>query len=234
MSEPRFEYKYRLTQFEYSEIRKNFLIFSQLDQFSTENSKRKYFVRSLYYDTFDYLAYSEKITGELSRIKLRVRTYFREKKLNSFVSVELKTRVGSLITKYSTKVPYDIYNYFRKSGHWETHEDSVLVEFERLLRLKSLHPNLLVDYEREAFVPKDKSDVRITFDHSIKYAKSTQLYPDVIHWHSKEPFLIILEIKTKSVFPSWLEDLIAKYELKALPNSKYAEGIEQTQHAIFY
>ena len=56
----------------------------------------------------------------------------------------------------------------------------------------------------------------------------------MIHWHSKEPFLIILEIKTKSVFPSWLEDLIAKYELKALPNSKYAEGIKQTQHAIFY
>ncbi len=230
---PRFELKYQLTIFEYLKVKNRMISHVCLDDYSARSDAGRYFIRSLYYDTFDYRAYAEKITGELNRIKIRMRSYFENKESAPFVSAELKTRKGSQITKFSTHIPIDHYIRFEQTGSWQTDDNPVLTEIKRLIILNALTPKLLVDYEREAYYPRDKNEVRITFDHSIRFASSNELYPKKAFFRSKDPHLVVMEIKTGSVYPRWLENIITHYGLKSVPNSKYAHGIEQTQHAMF-
>jgi len=229
----RFEFKYQLNTFEYLKLKNNLKGFAFLD-FYSKRSQGKYFIRSLYYDTYDYRAYGEKVTGEQNRIKLRIRTYMSAAQETEFVSVELKTRHGNKIAKFSTHAPYADYMDYLNTGLWRN-PDPVLIEFDRLRRLQALRPKVLVDYEREAYLPKDRSSVRITFDHHMRYALATELYPKKASFRCKDSGLIILEFKfADDDHHLWLEKIVAQHGLQSVPNSKYVHGIEQTQQAMFF
>tara|TARA_B100002003_G_scaffold145433_1_gene134703 strand:+ start:294 stop:998 length:705 start_codon:yes stop_codon:yes gene_type:complete len=230
--ETRFELKYQLSLFEYQKIKCALAGFTDFDKYTMATPRKMYPVRSLYFDTFNYNAYVEKITGENNRVKLRLRSYYKTKDSSPFVNVELKTRRGLNIIKHSARVSTGEYDYFIKRRRWSDNKVGVLIDFERLVLLNDLKPNLLVDYYREAHVPKDKSDVRITFDHSMRFAKSSLLFSKSLFFRSKD-IKVIMEIKTKGEGPQWLQHIVRSYGLKAVPNSKYAIGIEQTQNALF-
>lgn len=230
--ETRFELKYQLSLFEYQKIKCALAGFTSLDKYTMATPRKMYLVRSLYFDTFNYNAYAEKMTGENNRVKLRFRTYYKTKDNSPFVNVELKTRRGLNITKYSARVSTVEYDYFIKRRRWPDSKVGVLIDFERLVRLKDLKPNLLVDYFREAHVPKDKSDVRITFDHSMRFARSSLLFSKSLFFRSNDN-RVIMEIKIKGEGPRWLQDIAKRYSFKSVPNSKYATGIAQTQNALF-
>ena len=230
--ETRFELKYQLSVFEHQKIKCALAGFTSLDKYTMATPRKMYLVRSLYFDTFNYNAYVEKMTGENNRVKLRFRSYYKTKDSSPFVNVELKTRRGLKITKYSAMVSTGEYDYFIKRRRWSDNKVGVLIDFERLVHLKNLKPNLLVDYFREAYVPKDKSDVRITFDHSMRFARSSLLFAKSLFFRSSDN-RIIMEIKTKGEGPRWLQDIAKRYSFKSIPNSKYATGIEQTQNALF-
>lgn len=231
---PRFEFKYRLSPLSYQRIRNSVRLHATLDHYSLKDPDGRYFVRSLYYDTDDYRAYAEKLSGESNRIKLRVRTYSREEATSPFVSVELKTRSNALITKFGTHVPTEQYTHYVRTGHWPDLSDPVLVEAERLTRLQALRPKVLVDYRREAFVPRDASGVRITFDHDLRYASSTDLFPQHAFFHNITPHRIVLEIKATRDYPAWVDRFAVAHGLKAVPNSKYADAVEQSEPVLLY
>jgi len=229
---PRFELKYRLQLPEYLAVRNALVPHARLDEYSRRGGGR-YFVRSLYFDTFGYRAYCEKMTGEHGRIKLRLRSYFASRDEAGFVCVEIKTRSGGLITKFAVHASPEQYDSFIRSRRWLSYESPVLIEFERLARLQDQRPRVLIDYEREAYLPRDGSGVRITFDHRVRAAEAAELFPASPVFRSRDPHVVILEIKTAGDEPSWLQRLARRHGLKAVPNSKYATGIEQTQHAVF-
>jgi len=229
----RFEMKYILDLTTYFDIKKAILGRVREDNYSAIASDKKYLVRSLYYDTHHYQAYFEKITGEKNRIKLRVRSYWPTKSEVKFVNIELKTRLGVQIKKLHTQTSFENYLHFVQFNSWEDHSEPVLEEFERITRLLILRPVLLVDYFREAYVSKADSDVRITFDHNIKYSETNSLFPRSCIWRSNNPHDIVLEIKTQGELPPWLHNIIIENSLYSAPNSKYAIGVENTQNSIY-
>ena len=229
---PRYELKYRLTSPAYHRVRADLTRHTCLDPYSRKASRGRYFVRSLYYDTSDYRAYAEKMTGESSRIKLRLRSYVRTRDEATIVSVELKTRSGRLITKFSTHISVERCDQFLESGSWDDDENAILVEFERLTRLRHLGPKTLVDYSREALLPLDRSDVRITFDHAIRFSRATELFPSNASFRQSLPVRVVLEIKTEGSLPVWMHRIIKRHDLMSEPNSKYTQSIEMTQHSL--
>lgn len=231
MSTERFEYKYPLSSHVYRRLAAALRPHARHDAYSRRNPGNRYFVRSLYFDTSDFRAYAEKVTGERNRIKLRIRTYARKAEEADFVSVEIKTREGELVRKFSTHVPFDEYLHFEEHRSW-TRNDQVLIEFERMVRLSDLRPILIVDYWREAFVARDRADVRITIDHDVSAAGNAELFPENPIFRSRDPQVAVLEIKTADACPAWLEVLVRAFDLQSVPNSKYARGIEQTQNRI--
>jgi hypothetical protein len=226
---PRFEEKYVLDPFQYRAVTTGIAGFMKKDNFSKAGVKGQYFVGSLYFDTSDYRAYMEKITGERNRIKLRIRSYTPVYEEAKFVSVELKTRSGRLIIKYGTHAPISAYDEYMKTGSWGVSNDPVLIEFERIARLQCQKPKVVVAYEREAFTSLRPSGLRISFDHAMRYARATDLFPKDPIYRSQPGYPIVLEIKTPDEGPDWLRKLVRDLSLKAEPHSKYANAVEQTQ-----
>lgn len=229
----RYEYKYQLDIFMYHRVRNALRVSTRPDRYSLRGRSGRYFVRSLYFDTDNYLAYQEKVTGIANRIKLRIRSYTCARGDASPLKIELKTRTGSRVSKYSELISLDEYDHFLEKRSWIEGLGSVADEFRRLVLLKSLRPKVLVDYKREALVPRDGSDVRITFDHDLKFSQAVDLFSQDRPSYSACSRQIILEIKTQTFPPQWLESLVRNYELKSVPNSKYSQGIEQTQHTLY-
>ena len=226
---PRFEEKYVLNPMRYRQVIAGIAGFMQRDSYSEAAPRGRYFVGSLYFDTSDYRAYMEKITGEQNRIKLRIRSYFERRDEAEFVSVELKTRNGRFIIKYGTHAPINRYDRYMETGTWGPTDDPVLIEFERIARVQCQRPKLVVEYEREAFKSLRPNGPRISFDHAIRYVRTTSLFPRSPVYRSQPHCPIILEIKTPDEGPAWLQRLVRELSLKSVPHSKYANAVEQTQ-----
>ncbi|SDB81141.1 VTC domain-containing protein [Pelagirhabdus alkalitolerans] len=229
----RFEYKYLISRQQYHQIKNAALIYMDMDKFTLRSEDQKYLVKSLYFDTNDYEAYTDKCYGNYSRIKLRIRSYHENFSNDTPISVELKTRKGLNMTKYSVFVKGRDYLEYIRTGHWPNHNNEVLTEFERLAHLKALRPKTLVRYKREGLQPKDREDFRLTFDHTVESASADRLFPEKPlykgHDHHKG---IILEIKTLDIIPPWLQRIIQQYGLKAMSNSKYGQSIELTRKDV--
>ena len=229
----RFEYKYQLDIFEYRRVRNALSSSTRPDRYSLQGRDGRYFVRSLYFDTFDFQAYQEKVTGIPNRIKLRIRSYATARKDASAVKIELKTRTGACVGKFSEQITLDEYDHFLAARSWIEDGGPVAAEFRRLALLKDLRPKVLVDYQREALIPRNDSDVRITFDHHMRFAQSDNLFPRHCFAYTARPKLVVMEVKVRDEHPTWLHSLTVNYGLKSVPNSKYAWAIEQTQHAMY-
>lgn len=222
----RFELKYRISVQQYHQVRSALVPYMEPDPYTYGAPGSSYLVRSLYYDTYDYKAYHEKMGGDYGRTKLRIRTYTKAAGENQPVRVELKTRRGSAMEKFSTFVPAADCRTFLQTRHWPPHDSPVLTEFERLLHLRALRPNLLVEYQREGLQSRQREDLRITFDHHVHSAASALLYPGNPFFRQHHPHTIILEIKCRNQQPHWLTKLIKVHRLKFVANSKYTQGIE--------
>ena len=227
----RFEYKYVLDLRTYFAFKNRLSMFMNKGQYTKIAENNQYFVRSLYYDTYDYRHYIESEEGQYGRIKCRVRTYESSKDKTNIISIEIKTKHGSIVKKYSELITLKEYLYFLENGHFNS-SSTVLDEFTRMIRLQHLEPKMIVEYEREGYVPKEGSDLRVTFDHHVRSAKSKTLYDDSIVHMRKHSHDIVCEIKCGMKKPEWLEIMIKSYGLKMIGNSKYVQAVERIYPSI--
>lgn len=225
----RFELKYRISPWQYNCVKNALQPYMQLDDYTLVSPSDGYLVRSLYFDTFDYKAYHEKMGGDFGRIKIRVRSYTDLESENLPLRVELKTRRGSAMEKFSTFIPAQAFAEFLKTWHWPEsidRNDPVLMEFERLLHLRALRPKILVTYQREGFTSRSREDLRITFDHHVRSASASSLFPQNPFFRDHHRHVTILEIKCRNQRPVWLTEIVKRHNLKVVANSKYTQGIE--------
>lgn len=232
--EGRFEYKYPIDLTTYYRLRSALVGLVQPCSYTRSAGERGYLVRSLYYDTFDARAYVEKIIGLPDRIKLRVRAYAAQPEQAGAVRVELKTRRGLIVRKFSTLLSWQGFQRWQRDPDELAGSDPVLIEFRRLTLLQGLAPNVLVDYRRQAFETRDGGDVRITFDRDLRFATAQTLFPSSAFFRPATGPAVLLEIKTANRSPRWLQQILAKLELPSRPHSKYASGVEHTLAARFH
>ncbi|TVR30868.1 MAG: polyphosphate polymerase domain-containing protein [Spirochaetaceae bacterium] len=222
----RFERKCLLSLAGYYRLKAALSVTLEADNYSRLQSGGRYLVRSIYYDTRDLRSYYEKEDGNFGRIKLRLRAYTDVPAARDPVSVELKTKSGNVMTKYSTHVSYSDYLHFERSGHWPDTSDPVVMEFERLRHVRALEPVVLVQYRREGYRSRDRLPLRVTLDHGVLSARARSLFPAGTILTPHRPRHVILEIKTAAREPRWLTDLVLQHALKPVSNSKYVQGIE--------
>ncbi len=151
---------------------------------------RGYRVRSLYYDSDDLSFYYQKLDGERSRVKVRLRHYGHGISADQPVFLEIKARDRAFISKTRLQLAG------RDLGELIGHER----EFLSGLRFRSndarehacrvvrfyydhldLRPSVQVDYQRTALVGRDDPRLRITIDvhvHSPPGADSGDFFPD--------------------------------------------------------
>lgn len=222
----RIELKYRLRHIDYLKLRNAITPFMKKDQHTRASSSKGYFVRSLYYDTYDYQAYHEKMSGDNQRVKYRLRSYSKEIYGVGLIRAELKVRISNRVEKHSTVISQKDYYSFIKRRCWLSNNNYILQEFERIAHQKDLQPLLLVEYYREGYRSRFGDDLRITFDHEVSSAHSNILFPDHLFFKEHHPNLLVMEIKFKDELPPWVFELVQNHGLKVIANSKFTQGIQ--------
>ncbi len=231
----RFELKYRISVFELHKMRIALRPFMVKDYFTNIAPSGGYLIRSLYYDTYDYRAYSEKMAGDHERIKFRLRTYTLDIEENSRIRVEMKVRKGNAMEKHVVHVSIDDYNYFVKKKHWPENDNPILQEFERYMHLWNLKPQVLIQYNREGYEDREKNGIRITFDQNVCAAHCNKLFPtEPVFFRNFQKNAVILEIKCKDKHSLWLRNFVRNYGLRWVANSKFTQAIQSARNDLFH
>ena len=220
----RFELKYLLTHKQYYNFKAALLLYTKKDKFTFNSPNGKYFVKSLYYDNHNFLCFNNKLEGEQSRVKVRIRCYEKNKNDNKFVSIELKRRFGDLIKKDSSRVSLNDYEFYLNNGYWKYY-NSVINEFIRINAKYCFSPITTIEYFREVYEDKTSPNVRICFDHNMKSSQSSDLFSRKLNTYEIDKEKIVLEVKTVNTIPLWLLKLIKFYSLNRISNSKYVQSI---------
>ena len=176
------------------------------------NAKRNggsYHIRSLYFDTvFDDALY-DKIAGVKDRDKYRIRIYNLS---DAVIFMECKTKVGNLISKRSVKISRDVAEQLMAGdpSGLENTKSGLLRDVYREMRTRLLHPVVIVDYEREAYVHVAE-EVRITFDMRVRSGlNSIDLFdPHVPTVPVLDRDETILEVKFNRLLPPYIRDLLS-------------------------
>ncbi|MBR4080711.1 MAG: polyphosphate polymerase domain-containing protein [Clostridia bacterium] len=171
----------------------------------------EYHIRSLYFDTAFDDALHDKLDGVQNRDKYRIRIYNLTDKQ---IKMECKTKVGSLISKRSMSIPRDLCEQLMAGdpSGLETTRSGLLNDVYREMTVNLLHPVVLVDYVREAYL-HPAEEVRITFDKQLRTGmRSIDLFNP--HVPTIPPFdngEIILEVKYNRVLPPFIRDILCTY-----------------------
>ena len=192
-----------------------------------------YRVRSIYFDTPDYLAYHDKMAGLRSRYKLRIRTYGGGPETPSSVRFEVKARLLSNIHKFTADVPWQDYQQIELAMHrrvlpppglWAHNPD--LKTFFRILRQYNMEPKVLIQYRRQAFERMELGRIRVNFDDELVATRNLDL-PGALCGARRllRSGHAVFEIKIDGFLPSWLHMLIAKFNLRDQSVSKYCHAV---------
>ena len=231
----RFELKYRINYWDFLKIRNAITPYMRRDAHSKGATDGKYLVRSLYFDTYKYKSYHEKMNGDHQRLKFRIRTYSSVMTENTFIRAEMKVRKGNAMEKHGVQISSEDYKYFMQNRHWPQNSNLVLQEFERYLHLWDLRPKVLIHYYREGYEDRERNGIRITFDHKVSGAHSDSLFPSETPFlRSLQPNIVILEIKCRHKQPQWVRNLILNYGLRWVANSKFTQGIQSARNELYH
>lgn len=205
----RHELKYYISHMEYEVLRR--VLDHTLHRDPNGDENNEYFIRSLYFDTYYNNALLDKLNGTKDRDKYRIRTYNYSDK---FIRMECKTKVGSLISKRSLAIPKDLAEQIIAGDPTglEKTRSGLLQDVYREMTMNGLHPAVIVDYVREAYI-HDCEEVRITFDKQLHTGLNSI---DIFNPHvpTISPFDhddMILEVKFNRMLPPYIRDILCTY-----------------------
>jgi SPX domain protein involved in polyphosphate accumulation len=227
----RVELKYLVDRTIRTALEKDLRAFIPTDGHS--ESAEGYLVRSLYFDTHDYMAYHEKMAGTAVRHKLRMRVYGEKPEIAPFVRLEVKSRYNETINKITVDVPQKDFNdvasainNHRLPPQHFLNLDGISREFLRVQRQYNMMAQILVQYRRRAYEKNEINRVRLNFDDQLFATKHLDMLGPLRGARSLLQYgNSIFEIKVDGTMPYWLHKLIAKYDLQNQAISKYCHAI---------
>ncbi len=192
-----------------------------------------YLVRSIYFDTVDFMAYHQKLAGLPDRHKLRVRIYGEDLSKVAFVRLEVKSKYLNTTHKITVDFPKAAYTEIERALMRRImppaelfDRDGISKEFFRLQKQYNMEPKILVQYRRRAFERTAGSRLRINFDDECMGSRNLDLFGPLrgakalLKYNST-----IFEIKADGSIPFWLHQLISKYELQNEAVSKFCYAV---------
>lgn len=205
-----------------------------------------YPVVSLYYDSPDRDCYWEKVRGQGSRRKLRVRVYGSgDGQVPAASFIEVKHKCDGRVVKRRAQMPVAAALRVAEGAPADAVKsaaDSRLIEeVHRLVRDRDFRPVCCMRYDRQALADADPaSDLRMTFDFGISYRfhDLTPMPDDRNFSHSLlAEGEAVMEVKGTGAVPYWLSRLLGSAGCRLASYSKYcnalAAGDPRVRPAVF-
>lgn len=202
----RHELKFFISPLQYQVLSRTLKATLSPDPNGDENNQ--YHIRSLYFDTAYDSALYDKINGTANRDKYRIRIYNFS---DQMIRLECKSKFRDLISKRSVRITRDLAEQLISADPTglESTASGLVSDTFREMRTNLLHPVVIVDYLREAYL-HPAEEVRITFDMQLRSGlNSVDLFnpylPTVPPFDHDE---IILEVKYNQVLPPYIANLL--------------------------
>ncbi len=193
-----------------------------------------YPIISLYYDTATRDCYWEKLCGQGSRRKLRVRVYgSSDGQVRPTSFVEVKHKCDGRVVKRRVQVPLAaalaVADGQPAPPLRSPAELRVIEEVHRLVRDRKFRPVCCMRYDRQALADRDPaSDLRMTFDFGIGY-RFHDLTPVPDDRNFSQYLLTegqsVMEVKGTGAVPYWLSHLLGTTGCRMASYSKYCNAI---------
>lgn len=190
--------------------------------------RESYIVRSLYLDTYEDICFYENEDGVDNRKKYRIRIYPESDKKISFEiknkkNQKCKKEIFSISRAECEKILRNKYEF----GIGEELRESKCNQPTRnqamfLMQTALLHPTVIIEYERSAFV-YPVGNVRITFDRNIIASPDTENFfeGDFLRIPVLPTNIHILEVKYDELLPDFIAQVLDIGTLRTVTFSKY-------------
>lgn len=211
----RYEIKYLVTD----EIKSKLI--EMLTELVTEDPHGKSTISSLYLDTPDHLLIRNSIDGKAYKEKLRLRSYGIASE-NDKVFLEIKKKYKSVVYKRRESMKLNEAMEYIQTGRAFV-SGQIMREIDYAFSYYNFpKPFIQISYDREAFYWKDNTDIRLTFDRSIRYrtneiSLSTDNFGKTILPKGQN----VLEIKTAGAIPLVLAHTLDRLGIFPRSFSKY-------------
>ena len=216
----RYELKFMLSQEQKERVVSAIEPYMKLDKYGRST------IRNLYFDTDSYLLSRRSIEKPVYKEKLRMRSYGVPSGPDVLVFLEMKKKVGGLVTKRRAEIPYQVAMDFLYTKQIPTGLDymntQVLREIRYFLEQNQVHPAVYISDERAAYFDRTNPEFRLTFDQNIVTRRTqvdlaagnfgTLLMPENFR---------LMEVKVSTALPTWLADALCDMNLFSSPFSKY-------------
>jgi hypothetical protein len=172
-------------------------------------------IYNLYLDTPNYDLIIQSMEKPLYKEKFRVRSYGLAENEDSKVYLEIKKKFDGTSHKRRISMTLgEFYKYMEKGNRPKNANPITLAELDYDFQKYHLQPSILINYERYSYYIKGNKDLRITFDHNLKYrtTKPDLTNGDDMH-HIIDKNMCIMEIKSLDSLPLDLSRLLAKLKI---------------------
>jgi hypothetical protein len=243
------EFKYLIDEDTARRVQEAIQPFCRLDGHAAASPSRHYTIDSLYFDTPRLDLFHANDREQLSRFKLRVRTYPDAVELSGGtltaapVYFEVKRRYHDVIVKDRAQAPPDWARLLDTPGATlppDTPDRNATALNAFIIRTLTLHasPVVLVRYQREPWVSVIDDYARVTFDRAIQTQSHARLDFDAEPrgWRGVDygggplglSSPVVLELKFTTAVPSWLTRIVRRYDLWRRAFSKYGSAVRST------
>lgn len=189
-------------------------------------------ITSLYFDTENFQMIQDSLAKKHGKEKLRLRTYASQPGLDSPAFLEIKQKIAGVGYKYRVKTtPQEALTALAGTGN-SVSQDVRMTDQLALLqdRYQTIQPRMLISYNRLSFKGRDDAAVRVTLDRDLTYALVTSL---TLSSSAAIPLVtnnqLVMEIKVSDQLPTWLQTILAKYNLEKASFSKYGQAYQLHQ-----
>jgi hypothetical protein len=229
----RSELKFWVPLVQIEQIKQSIEPYVKRDPYTLSLRYPRYSVHTIYFDSPQLDFYYEKMDGLKIRKKVRLRTYNQAQDHAPFF-LEIKRRYDRAIIKERCVMSHDaIQRWWQKKSRLglKNNKHITLERINYLIDAYHLCPQILVTYDREAFIDHDFSTVRLTLDTNLAFTSDPELKDiysagDIVCSREGKG---ILELKFNGLMPRWMRHLITRFSLRFLSISKYCIGVE---HAL--
>ena len=200
--------------------------------------KDEYFyndIYNLYLDAPDHRLIIQSIEKPMYKEKFRVRSYGLAENEDSKVYLEIKKKFDGTSHKRRISMTLgEFYKYMEKGNRPKNANPITLAELDYDFEKYNLQPSILINYERYSYYFRGNKDLRVTFDHNVKYRvkKPDLTNGDDMH-HIIDKDMYIMEIKSLDSLPIKLSQLLAKLKIYprgfSKPKNAYLKSLERAK-----
>ena len=241
----RLEKKYQLQTDQYEALLPLLEQYMEHDPFCPDGAF--YEIYNIYYDTDDYRLIRASLQKPYYKEKLRLRSYQPMSAANIPVFLELKKKVGGIVSKRRASLSWQEADRFMEMHKLPNTEQflnrQVLEEISWIQTCQKLTPAASISYRRTAWFGKEDPDFRITFDSEILAGDLRSCQPTGFIQADTEssssasdfcrkqdvsspvsllpPDTFLMEVKITGAAPLWLANALTSLSIKPVSFSKY-------------